>query len=96
MLGAFFEFVFEIIIEFAVGLVVEVAAGSGFHFLEVARESKTFGPIVGVVGYVIMGAVLGLLSYFLIPVHVLQNNVLRIAGMIISPILMGLSLCLVS
>ena len=96
MLAAIFEVIFQIVLEFVFELVAEIVSEIGLNFLEKARQSKTIGPIFRAVTYIVVGVLLGLLSYFVIPVHILENSAVRIFGMILSPISMGLMLCLVS
>ena len=96
MLAAILEMIFQVVLEFVFEAIVEILSELGLNVFEKTSKSKTLSPVLRGVTYLVVGTLLGVLSYFVIPVHVLQNTFLRIVGMILSPISMGLMLCLVS
>jgi hypothetical protein len=96
MLAAIFELIFSLLLEFVFEAVFEGLAEVGLDSFAKARRSKTVGPAVRGLTYVVVGGLLGLASYFIFPGHVFQNIFLRVGGMVLSAISMGLVLCLVS
>ena len=96
MLAAIFELIFQLILELVLEAIIEILSEIGLNFVEKARESKTIGPVLRCFSYIVVGVLFGILSYFVLPVHVMPNTLLRVIGMILSPVSMGLLLCLVS
>jgi len=96
MLAAIFEVIFQFVLELVFEAIVEILSELGLNFFEKARKSKTIGPVLRGFSYIVVGVVFGILSYFVLPVHIMPNTVLRVVGMILSPGSMGLLLCLVS
>ncbi|MGE3466400.1 MAG: hypothetical protein AB7J13_05655 [Pyrinomonadaceae bacterium] len=96
MLAALFEFIAELFIEVVLEGAVEILSEYGFDYFDKARGSRTFGPILRGVGYVLIGGILGVLSSFVIAARVVEYPALRVVGAIVSPLSMGLMLCLVS
>ena len=96
MLASILEFLFQIVLELILDVIVQILAEVGLNFLEKVIKSRTVSTILRGITYLVVGILFGILSYFVIPAHVLQNSVLRVAGIILSPIAMGLMLCAVS
>lgn len=96
MLGAIFEGIFQIVLELLFEVAGELLSEIGLKSFENARRSATFGPLLFGTGYVVFGGALGALSYFILPRYLIPVTWLRTAGFIVSPLFMGLMLCLVS
>lgn len=96
MLSALVEVLLQFLLEIVFSSVGEILSEVGFDLFEKARESRTVGPVFRGSTYLVIGCLLGVLSYFVIPVHVLQSSLLRAGGMVLSVISLGLLLCLVS
>lgn len=88
LLSLLFELIFE-------GL-GEILAELGFDLFEKAKSSRTLGPVLRTAFYVVFGILLGICSYFVLPVHVVENQALRILGMFVSIAGAGAMLCGVS
>lgn len=96
MLSALFELIIEFVVEIAFETIGEVLSELGFNFWEKARASPTINPILMVVVYAIFGAILGSISYFVLPGHLNFGVEFRIVSLAISPLIMGFMLCAVS
>ena len=96
MLAAIFELIFYFVIEIVFEAIGEMLAEGGLNVFGKARESRTVGPIFRTLTYVVVGSLLGILSYFVLPVHIVQSSFLRAAGSVISIVSMGFMLCLIS
>ncbi|MFN0139301.1 MAG: hypothetical protein ACKVQW_04345 [Pyrinomonadaceae bacterium] len=94
------SFVFEIVLQFILDIAFtafgEAAAEAGLNSLEKSLKHRTIGKVLRGVTYVVVGALLGIMSYFFLPIHVFQSQSLRLALMIVSVVSMGFVLCLVS
>jgi hypothetical protein len=91
-----FEVVFELIFELLFELVGEIIAALGFHAFDKARSAAAANPIWGSVKYALMGSILGLISYAVLPGYFVTNSALRWGSRIVSPLILGFMLCLVS
>jgi hypothetical protein len=83
------EIIFELLLEFLLQLIVEVAAEFGLHAVTAPfrRESN---PFFAALGYAIFGAALGACSLWLFPKHMVHSPVIRIANLIVTPMVVGL------
>lgn len=88
-----FQFVFEIVLEIA----AELLFAFGFESIaSTMRKGNDVNPVLGGIGYVLFGAVLGALSWFILPEPFVKSDFLRAANFIFSPVILGFSLCLFS
>lgn len=94
------SFIVEIIITFVLDMVFsgigETATEAGLNSVEKKLESHSISKILRGFTYAVVGILLGIISYFVFPTQVLHNQILRVIGIIISIISMGLMLCFVS
>jgi hypothetical protein len=96
MLGLLFELIFEFVLEILFGTVGEVLVELGLRAAETRESSPALRPVMTGMLYAIAGAVLGLVMHLVLPVYLIGNEALRMTGRIITPIVMGFMLCLVS
>jgi VIT1/CCC1 family predicted Fe2+/Mn2+ transporter len=96
MLAAIFEAILQLVLELLFETVGEVLSELGFNFFDKARRSATWNPVLIGAGYAFFGALLGLLSHFVLPHYLSPILALRVAGFVISPLFMGLMVCWVS
>jgi hypothetical protein len=96
MIAALFEFLIEIVLEMAIEFGAEILAEFGLGALERFREGRSLPPVIAVISYGSLGIVLGVISAYFVPGHLNFNDGLRLASRIVSPVLLGLSLCLIS
>ena len=89
-----FEVVIQIVFEVVCWAVAEVVAEIGLNSLEKITRTKTIGPVLRGFTYASVGVLLGIISYFVLPNYVFQNSAIRVAGIILATILMGLMACL--
>lgn len=90
------EILFELVFEFVLEFVVEILVESGLYSAELRSKSRTPSPVTVAVGYAVIGGVLGALTVLLLPGYLIGDEVLRAGWRLLSPIALGLSLCLVS
>ncbi len=96
MLAAIFEAIFQVILEIVFEIIGEILSEVGLNIFERGREFRSVSSVFRAFTYLVVGTLLGILSYFVQPFHLVENMSLRIIGMILSPISMGLMLCFVS
>src|SRR4051794_30542304 len=96
MIAALVEIIIEILLEALFEGILGSAFEIGLSQLEKAPRSARLGPVFRGLIYVAVGVLAGIISYFVLPAHLFTNTFLRIAGMITSPISMGLVVCAVS
>jgi hypothetical protein len=96
MIEMLFEIVFEVVIDVFLGIILEVLSEAGIYAYERSRENWVLRPVVGVAGYFLLGIIVGWASAEFFPGHLRIAESARLAGRIISPFLLGLTLCLVS
>lgn len=86
------EFLFELIGEFLIQVVVEALVELGFHSLEDAR--RPLNPWVAGIGYAIFGAIAGGITLWLLPDHLVRNELLRKLNLLVTPLAAGGMMCL--
>ena len=96
MLSALVELIFGFVIEIVFEAIGEVLSELGFNLWENSQGIPMISPILRGITYVVVGVLLAIISYFIMPVHVVDNRVLRIAMAIASIVSMGFMMCLVS
>ena len=92
MFEVIFELIFELLFESLGELVVEL----GYHGWEKTHSAVKRNPVLGLLKYVVMGCLLGIISYWVLPAHFVDNEMLQWANRILSPLVLGFMLCLFS
>ena len=85
----FFEVVIEVIFE----ILVELGLGA---IAETARAESETNRALLTVGYILLGLIFGFGSVLLFPEPIIKNNVVKLFNFLLSPVLLGFSLCLIS
>ncbi|KQV54302.1 MULTISPECIES: hypothetical protein [unclassified Duganella] len=87
------EFLFELIGEFLIQVVVEALVELGFHSFEKSPR-RPLNPLVAGVGYAFFGVVAGAITLWLLPDHLVRNEVLRKLNLLLTPLAAGGMMCL--
>jgi hypothetical protein len=87
------EFLFELIGEIIIQFIAEAAAEAGMHSLSDARSYKA-SPWLAGVGYALFGAIAGGITLWLLPEHLVRNEVLRKLNLLVTPLAAGGLMCL--
>ena len=82
------EFLFELVGEFLIQVVLEGLVEMGFHSL-VAPFQKEPDPWLAAIGYALLGSLVGGLSLFVFPTHMVSSHGLRLLNLIVVPVLVG-------
>ena len=85
------EFIFELLARLVFEIIFQgifELGGRGIVSI-FRREDATFNPWLAICGYVLMGAIAGGLSIWLIPMHLLKSPVLQILNLAITSIVLG-------
>ncbi|MFM2094909.1 MAG: hypothetical protein RIS70_2033 [Planctomycetota bacterium] len=83
------EFLFELLFEFLLQILVEAMVEFGFR--SVADPSKSRDrPWLAVVGYAVVGAILGGASLWFLPRHMIGNSAGRIFNLVATPFAVGM------
>lgn len=96
MIEAIFEIVFSFVGEFLFELVVEVLMELGFHGTAEKISSRARSRLLVGGAYVVFGSILGFASLYVFPKIVFANSVIPILYFVVSPIIAGFSLTVVS
>ncbi|HEX8372314.1 MAG TPA: hypothetical protein VF585_06020 [Chthoniobacterales bacterium] len=88
MLEALFEIIGELVLQF----IVEALAELGLHSLTEPFR-KPGSPCVAALIYAIFGTVAGGLSLLVFPSHLVSSPELRMANLVITPVVVGLLMC---
>ncbi len=87
------EVLFEILGEFLLQLLLEALAEVGLHSLkEPFRRAPN--PWLAGLGYAIFGAIAGGITLWLLPDHLVRNEVLRKLNLLLAPLAAGGAMCL--
>ncbi len=87
------EFLFELVGEFLLQALVEALAELGLHSLgEPFRRPRN--PWMAGLGYAIFGAIAGGITLWLLPDHMVRNEVLRKLNLLVTPLAAGGVMCL--
>jgi Na+/H+-dicarboxylate symporter len=77
----------ELLLELVLQIVAEFFADMGLHwFVGDSRERNIF---LTVLVYALLGAALGALTLFFLPAHLIRNTPLRIANLVITPLVVA-------
>lgn len=87
------EFLFELVGEFLLQLLVEALVELGFHTLDDSSR-RPLNPWLAGVGYAFFGAVAGALTLWLLPGHLVRSEVLRKLNLLVTPLAAGGAMCL--
>jgi drug/metabolite transporter (DMT)-like permease len=82
------EFIFEILGEFLIQMLLEGLVELGFHSV-VAPFRKPVHPILAALGYALLGGLLGGASLIVFPSHMVGTHGLRIMALVVVPVLVG-------
>jgi hypothetical protein len=85
------EAVVEALLEFVFELVIELLVEIGWTALT-SPASRPASPLPALVGYPLVGTVLGGLSLLLLPHHLVDDPALRLTTLVVSPIFAGLAM----
>lgn len=87
------ETVIEILLEFFAQMVLEILAELGLRSIKepFRRQPR---PAYAVAGYILFGGIVGLVSVWLLPQHLIAHEHLRLANLILSPLVAGLVMML--
>ena len=96
MVEAIFELIFSFVGEFFLELVLEVLVELGFHGTAERISEKAQSRLFVGAAYLLFGAVLGFASLYIFPKIEFANAVLPLLYFIVSPIMAGFSLTVVS
>jgi hypothetical protein len=85
------EFLLEIFGEFFLQLFIEALAEAGLHAVADPLR-RPVNPWLAALGYALLGVLLGALSLWLFPVHLIGNHTLRYLNLLITPAAVGLAM----
>ncbi len=88
------EFLVEVVGEFVLQLFLELLVEMGFQSLA-APFRKERSPALAALGHCLFGLVIGGISLWLFPQHLVASPTLRWLNLIVTPVLVGLSLMVV-
>ena len=85
------EIIFEILLRIALEVALQGVFELGGRGLVAvfSKEDADMNPLLAIFGYLLMGAIGGALSIFLIPMHLFQSPVLQTLNLAITPIALG-------
>ncbi|HEY0075143.1 MAG TPA: hypothetical protein VGB77_13680 [Abditibacteriaceae bacterium] len=90
MIAVFFEFIFQILLELFLQITVEILFHLGWSSVAEALDRKpTRNPALAFIGYALLGFAAGGLSLLLFPELFVHHPALRIANLILTPVLAG-------
>jgi len=81
------EAILEVIGEFLLQVLLEILADLGFHILAEPFR-KTPNPVIAALGYLLLGAIAGYLSVWLVSSHFTPSS-WRIANLVFTPLAVG-------
>lgn len=84
------SFIAELLFEFVIQFVLEVLVEMGAHGLR--RDRSPIHPAISTAIYVVLGGILGWVSYLFFPQHLISHPYASLANLILTPIAVGLSL----
>lgn len=86
------EFLFELVGEFFLQLLLEALAEAGLHTLR-RDDNPAPRPWLAALGYALFGALAGAISLWLLPQHLVRDVMLRAVNVIVTPVGAGLAMC---
>ena len=87
------EFLFELLGEIVIQIIGEAAAEAGMHSLTDGRYKPN--PWLAALGYAFFGALVGVVTLWIVPEHLVRNEVLRKLNLLAAPLAAGGMMCLV-
>ncbi|MDO5070767.1 MAG: hypothetical protein Q4D78_11360 [Neisseria zoodegmatis] len=85
------EIVFELLAELVLEIAAEILVELGIHSSEHKRKPR---PWLTLIGYAIIGALIGGISLLIFPEYFIRNEDLQILNLVLTPILAGGMICL--
>lgn len=85
------EFIFEILGEFLLQVAIEALAEMGLHAWADPMR-RPVNPWLAALGYALFGTLLGALSLWFFPVHLIADRQLRYLNLIVTPAFVGLAM----
>lgn len=82
------EFLFELFGEILIQFIAEALAEAGMHSLANRRDDKS-NPWLAGIAYALFGAIAGGITVWLIPQHMVHNEVLRKLNLLVTPLAAG-------
>lgn len=87
-----FELLFELIVEILIQVLLEIPVELGLSYLaEKRKRAEPVHPVLGVIGYGLLGSIGGLISYLVFPNSFLVTQSTRILNLILAPLVVGLA-----
>lgn len=84
------SFLVELLFEFVIQFVLEILVEMGAHILK--RNRSPVHPAIAVMGYLLLGGLLGGISYWIFPPHLIAHPYARIINLVVTPVAVGLAL----
>jgi hypothetical protein len=81
-----FELLGEVILEIVIQGVFELG---GRGIVSAFSKKDTSHPLLAIFGYILMGAIAGVISIWLVPMHLFASPLLQILNLALAPILLG-------
>lgn len=85
------EIVFELLAELVLEIAAEILVELGIHSAEHKQKPR---PWLTLIGYGIIGALIGGISLLIFPEHFIRSEGLQILNLVLTPILAGGMICL--
>lgn len=89
------ELILEIFGEFILQFVFEALSEVGLRMFSRSSTRAPASPWLAVVGYVLLGALCGALSLWLLPTFVVKSHIGRAVSLVVTPVLAGAAMALV-
>lgn len=93
------EFIIEVLLELfgevLLQIVMQALAEAGLHAVRRPGEHPKAPPFLLVIGYSLLGLVVGGLSLLVMPDSFLHTQVTRVVGLILAPVASGLAMALI-
>lgn len=93
------EFIFEVLLELfgevLLQVVLQALAEAGLHAVRKPGARAEPSPWLLVVGYVLLGGVVGGLSLLVLPHSLLHGSTARLVGLLLTPVASGLAMSLI-
>ena len=86
-----FEFLFTVVGELLLQIIVEVLIELGFNGVaNTILERKERNPYLAFVGYCIFGAIAGLISLWVVPHQIIESETFALVNLFFTPIVAGI------
>ncbi len=89
-----FEVVFQFFGELLLQMFFQMLAELGFHSVR-DRMKRKRNPVLSTIGFILLGAVAGGLSLLIFPHAAIADRDLRLANLLVTPVLIGAAMMLV-